>query len=361
MSGGFRLNEHLRHAAFEFALEALHRSGAARLLAPAYAGIGSILMFHRVRAGAAPEFAPNHGITVSAAFLEHVIDLLQERGYELVTMAEAVRRIVDGDGSRKFANLSFDDGYRDTLEVALPIFQAKRVPLTVYLATGFLDGEHGAWWDALEQLLRARDRVAIPSPDGAQALETLETRTVTQKERAFAVIRARMMQMPRASQDDFLRALGNACELDLHAAAVAENLTWEMAKRMHSSGYVEIGAHTVSHCVLANETDDVVRGEMIRARAELEAKLGVPVRHFAYPFGGRAEAGAREILLARQAGFEAAVTTRHGNVQREHRRHLHALPRISVNGFHQSERDLAVLLSGAASAMAHRMRRVVTL
>lgn len=358
MSGGFGLNEHLRHAAFDFALEALHRSGAARLLAPAYAGIGSILMFHRVRAGAPPEFAPNHGISVSAEFLRHVIDLLQERGYELVTMAEAVQRIVDGNPSRKFANLSFDDGYRDTLEVALPIFEAKRVPMTLYLATGFLDGRHGAWWDALEQLLRARDRIAIPSPNGESVLEA---RTVAQKESAFAAIRARVMKMPRAAQDDFFRALGSACDFDLHAAAVAENLTWEMAQRMHSSGYVEIGAHTVSHCVLANEADDAVRGEMIRGREQLESKLGVPVRHFAYPFGGRAEAGAREILLARQAGFASAVTTRHGNVQREHGRHLHALPRISVNGFHQTERDLAVLLSGAASAMAHGLRRVVTL
>ena len=358
MSGGIRLNQHLRHAAFEFALEALHRSGASRLLAPAYAGIGSILMFHRVRAGAAPEFAPNHGITVSAAFLAHVIDVLQERGYELVTMAEAEQRIAAGHARQKFANLSFDDGYRDTLEVALPIFQAKRVPMTLYLATGFLDGQHGAWWDALEHLLSARERVAVPEPDGTQ---TLETRTVAQKEHAFAAIRARVMQLPRASQDGFFRALGETCDFDLHAAAVAENLTWEMAERMHASGYVEIGAHTVSHCVLANETEHVVRSEMIRGREELERRLGVPVRHFAYPFGGRAEAGAREILLARQAGFATAVTTRHGNVQREHGRHLHALPRISVNGFHQSERDLAVLLSGAASAMAHRLRRVVTI
>ena len=55
-------------------------------------------------------------------------------------MAEAERRIAEGDASRKFANLSFDDGYRDTLEVALPVFAARRVPMTVYLTTGFLDG-----------------------------------------------------------------------------------------------------------------------------------------------------------------------------------------------------------------------------
>ncbi len=352
------MNQHLRHAAFGLALGALHRTRATRLLAPTYAGIGSLLMFHRVRAGDAPEFAPNHGITVSAAFLERIIEFLLARRYDLVTMAEAERRIADGDTSRKFANLSFDDGYRDTFEVALPVFAAKRVPMTVYLTTGFLDGEHFPWWDALEHLLRARDRIVAPWRDGEQRFET---RTTAQKEQAFGAIRSRVMRMRNAARDEFFRAVAKACELDLEASTHAERLTWEMAERMQATGLVEIGAHTVSHCVLANETAAVARGEMVRGRERLESRLGITVRHFAYPFGGRAEAGAREILLARDAGFDTAVTTRHANLQREHRSHLHALPRISVNGFHQSARDLAVLLSGASSAMANRLRRVVTL
>jgi peptidoglycan/xylan/chitin deacetylase (PgdA/CDA1 family) len=352
------LNQHFRHAAFGFALEALHRTGATRLLAPAYAGIGSILMFHRVRAGEAHAFAPNHGITVTAGFLEEIITRLQARGYDIVTMAEASRRIAAGDTSRRFVNLSFDDGYRDTFEVALPVFAAKRVPMTVYLTTGFLDREHLPWWEGLERLLQARDRVVLPWPGGA---ETLETRTVAQKERAFAAVRAGVMRMRRARQDAFFGALAKISEFDFTAAIVDDLLTWEWAERMHASGTVEIGAHTVSHCVLANETDADVLTEMTRGRDRLESRLGTAIRHFAYPFGGRAEVGAREIRLAEQAGFATAVTTRHGNLQREHRGHLHALPRISVNGFHQSMRELAVLLSGAPSALENRMRRVVTL
>ncbi len=350
------MNQHLRHAAFGFTLAALRGSGAMSLLALAYAGIGSLLMFHRVRAGELPEFAPNHGITVSVAFLAAIIDLLQEREYEVVTMAEATRRITAGDASRKFVNLSFDDGYRDTFEVALPVFVQKQVPMTVYLTTGFLDRVHMPWWEALEHLLRGRDRVVAPLPERTR----LETRTVAQKEHAFAIIRSRVMTMPRAAQEDFFRALANECEIDLTAAALATVLTWEMAERMVASGLVEIGAHTVSHCVLANETESQARAEMTRSREQLESRFGAPVRHFAYPFGGRAEVGLREIDVARQSGFTSAVTTRHANVQREHSEHLYALPRISVNGFHESVSDLAVLLSGASSAMANRMRRVVT-
>jgi peptidoglycan/xylan/chitin deacetylase (PgdA/CDA1 family) len=352
------VNQHLRHAAFGFALGALHRSGATRLLAPAYAGIGSILMFHRVRAGAAPAFAPNHGITVSAGFLARSIDMLRERGYEIVTMAEVERRLREGSGAKRFVNLSFDDGYRDTWEVAFPLFAAKKAPMTLYLTSGFLDGEHFAWWVGMERLVRERDRIALPSPDGTR---TLDTASVAQKEQAFSMLRSRAMALPRSGQAEFFAALGRACQFDLATAAAAEGLTWEMAAEMHASGVVEMGAHTVSHCVLANETDSDVSAEMVRGRERVETRLGARIRHFAYPFGGRAEAGAREIRLAREAGFATAVTTRHANLQRDHGQHLHALPRISVNGFHQTTRDLAVLLSGASSAVANRMRKVVTL
>jgi peptidoglycan/xylan/chitin deacetylase (PgdA/CDA1 family) len=352
------LNQNLRHTAFGLALGALHRSGATRLLGPSYAGLGSILMLHRVRTGAAPEFAPNFDLSVTATYLAAIIDLLRERGYDLVTMAEVARRIAVGETSHKFVNLSFDDGYRDTFEVAFPVFASKQAPMTVYLTTGFLDQEHIPWWEALEQLLRARDRVVIPSPQGTRALET---RTTAQKEHAFRTIRGLVMLMPRKSQEDFFHALGDACAFDFKGATAADRLTWEMAERMHASGLVEIGAHTVSHCVLANETDADAESEMIRGRERLESRLGTAIAHFAYPFGGRAEVGAREIRLAKLAGFTTAVTTRHAHVQPEHRDHLHALPRISMNGFHQSTRELAVLLSGASSAMANRMHRVVTL
>ena len=124
--------------------------------------------------------------------------MLQERGYDLVTMAEAERRILSGDARRKFANLSFDDGYRDTFEVAFPVFASKRVPMTLYVTTGFIDGQHFPWWDGLEHLLRVRDRIEAPWPDGA---ERLETRTTAQKEHAFDTLRARIMRMPRASQE----------------------------------------------------------------------------------------------------------------------------------------------------------------
>jgi peptidoglycan/xylan/chitin deacetylase (PgdA/CDA1 family) len=67
----------------------------------------------------------------------------------------------------------------------------------------------------------------------------------------------------------------------------------------------------------------------------LEAEIGQKPKHMAYPYGYAGAVGAREVALAREAGYASAVTTRHGVLRAEHAAHLHALPRISVNGRYQ--------------------------
>ncbi len=94
------------------------------------------------------------------------------------------------------------------------------------------------------------------------------------------------------------------------------------------------------------------------SRAVLEAALGRPPQHLAYPVGDPTSAGPREFRIAAELGFKTAVTTRPGVVFKVHRDHLTALPRISVNGDFQQQRYLKVLMSGAATAMWNGFRRV---
>jgi peptidoglycan/xylan/chitin deacetylase (PgdA/CDA1 family) len=92
--------------------------------------------------------------------------------------------------------------------------------------------------------------------------------------------------------------------------------------------------------------------------AVIEAALGVRPHHFSYPVGDATAAGPREFGMAARLGFKTGVTTRPGVLFPEHRQHLTALPRISVNGQFQRLRYLQVLLSGAATALWSGFRRV---
>src|SRR3712207_6310003 len=110
--------------------------------------------------------------------------------------------------------------------------------------------------------------------------------------------------------------------------------------------------------MLAKWPTPFARHEIAGSKAVVERKLGRPVRHFAYPVGDPTSAGPREFALAREAGFATAVTTRPGHLFPAHRTHLHALPRVSVNGLHQSEEALRALLSGVPFLAWNRGRRL---
>jgi peptidoglycan/xylan/chitin deacetylase (PgdA/CDA1 family) len=121
---------------------------------------------------------------------------------------------------------------------------------------------------------------------------------------------------------------------------------------------VTIGAHTVNHVMLAKVSASSARAEMDMSRRVIEAALGLRVEHLCYPVGDATSAGPREFTLAADLGFKTAVTTRPGVLYEEHREFLTALPRISINGEYQQMRYLRVLLSGSATAVWNRFRRV---
>ncbi|MGL5136902.1 MAG: polysaccharide deacetylase family protein, partial [Beijerinckiaceae bacterium] len=119
-----------------------------------------------------------------------------------------------------------------------------------------------------------------------------------------------------------------------------------------------VGAHTVSHPLLARMDADAARREVHLSRVFLEERLGRPVRHLSYPVGDASAAGEREFALASTLGFATAVTTRPGVLFAGHADHLHALPRVSVNGLYQNLADFDVLLSGAAFMLFNKGRKL---
>ena len=134
-------------------------------------------------------------------------------------------------------------------------------------------------------------------------------------------------------------------------------MSWEDIAELSRDPLVTIGAHTVNHPMLKKTSDRVARSEMEMSRAVIESAIGIRAEHFAYPVGDPTSAGTREFALAAELGFKTAVTTQPGVLFREHRHHLTALPRISLNGEYQQLRYLPVLMSGTATAMWNGFRR----
>jgi peptidoglycan/xylan/chitin deacetylase (PgdA/CDA1 family) len=135
-------------------------------------------------------------------------------------------------------------------------------------------------------------------------------------------------------------------------------MDWEELSKLAADPLVTIGAHTVNHAMLAKLPKESVRSEIAISRSVIEAALAVRPQHLSYPVGDRTSAGPREFAIAAELGFKTAVTTRPGVLFPQHRQHLTALPRISLNGEYQQMRYVRVLLSGAATAMWNGFRLV---
>lgn len=333
-------------------------TGLHRLAARYTRGLGAILMFHRVRLSSRERFAPNGGLEITPGFLDQLLTRLKAEGYSIVSLDEAVARIGAGAGADEtapFVALTFDDGYRDTADVALPILEKHGAPFTVFVTTGFADRTARMWWVEMEEAIAALPCVRI---EAAGRMFDLRAGSAAEKQAAFEAL---YWPLRAGEESELLRVAGAlADEAGIERVDLVDELclNWSGLRKLSQHRLAAIGAHTLTHPMLAKHPDDVARREIVESKAIIECEIGAQVKHLAYPVGDPGSAGAREFVLARQAGFESAVTTRPGMIFPEHAGHLTALPRLSVNGNHQSLATLDILLSGAPFMLWNRGRKL---
>ena len=345
----------LRNTVIRAGLGALYFSGAHHLLRPIFSGVGAIFMLHHVRPPGEGEFQPNRHLEVSPEFLRAMLAHLAARGIDVVTMDEVHQRLIERNFSRRFACFTFDDGYRDNREFALPVMREFDAPFTLYVASDFAQGSGRLWWSELEMAIARAER--IETTIGGLACR-IDTSTPSTKQAAFDRLHDWLRTL---SEHDMQREVTALCARHgVDQAAVCRELcmSWDELKAFALDPLVTIGAYSITHCNLALQSEATAKEELSLSRARIEDAVQRPVMHLAYPYGDKHAAGAREFALAAACGYQTAVTTRPGMVFPESGRHLTALPRVSLNGNYQDARILPVLTSGAATAVWNGFRRV---
>lgn len=337
-------------------LETLYFTQAHNALRGVLGGVGAILTLHHVRLPRADAFQPNRLLEVCPTFLESTIERLMRSGVDFVDLDEMHRRLSEGDFSRRFVCITLDDGYRDNRRWAYPIFKRFAVPFAIYLPTSFAEGRGELWWIVLERVVAENHRVHVKL-DGVE--QVLQCATLAEKEQAYETLYWSVRNLPTEDElRNVIRELAQRYGIDLNALCAEHCMTWAELAKLASDPLVTIGAHTVHHPMLGKISEAAVREEMQGSVAAIEQSIGTRPAHFSYPVGDASSAGTREFAIAAELGFKTAVTTRPGVLFPEHREHLVALPRISLNGEFQRTRYVDVLLSGAATALWNGFRRV---
>ena len=346
----------LRNNVIRAGLGALYFSGAHHLLRPIFSGVGAIFMLHHVRPSRESDFHPNRHLEVAPEFLRAMLSHLRSSDIDIISIDEVHQRLAERNFTRRFACFTLDDGYCDSRDFALPVLREFDAPCAVYVVSAFAEGTGRPWWIVLEAVIAKARTIEVQIGD---EMVGFDTATPAAKQAAFDRLHDWLRDLP--GERDVQREIETLCERhDVDATAICRDLfmSWDELKSFAEDPLVTIGAHTNTHSRLAKQHEEIAIHEMTDSRTRIENAVQRPVLHFAYPYGDRSSAGAREFALARAAGFKTAVTTRPGMIFAESADHLTALSRVSLNGNYQDARILPVLTSGAATAMWNGFRRI---
>jgi peptidoglycan/xylan/chitin deacetylase (PgdA/CDA1 family) len=290
---------------------------AASALSPAGNGARlSILIYHRVCASPDPLFP----VVVDRAVFSWHLDLLK-RCFNVLPLADAVARLRKGQLPSKAVCITFDDGYSDNAQVALPILQQYGLPATFFVSTSFLNG--GLMWNDL----------VIESVRGARG-DRLDLRQIGLGEHDIATLPARRQAIKQLiGKLKYLEPSARGAKVEELCAAIGVALPGDLMMAdgevlaLHRAG-MEIGGHTVTHPILASQAPNIARREIAEGKERLEAIIGDRVTLFAYPNGKpKRDYSHEHVEMVKKLGFAAAVSTAWGVATKASDRYQ--LPRFS--------------------------------
>lgn len=234
--------------------------------------------------------------------------------------------------SKPLCSITFDDGYKNNFSNAFPILKELGIPATVFVTTGFLDGEEPLWTDRLEYIIGTTTKPSIRMTFSSKVLAwDLETKSARMK--ADNDIRQRLKQLHVVDRTRLLDRLGEDAGCDLKHARLGspdyEALNWDEAAKMTQGG-IAFGAHTLTHPILSTLSLEEQMREISLSRERVRSKIG-HCEHFAYPNGQTGDWNGDTKVALLRAGFKTAWTTLPGRVNTKRSPDPFTLSRITLD------------------------------
>jgi len=266
----------------------------------------STLIFHRVLAQPDPLFPEEPDARRFDELMSWV-----GASFNVVPLDQALTQLRAGTLPPRALAITFDDGYADNCEIAMPILRRHGMNATFFVATEFLDGGR-MWNDTIIEAIRRTAAQALNLSD--LGLGTHDLSSVTKRRQAIDRLLPAIKYLALDQRRAMVDALAQRC-----AVALPNDLMMTSGQVCElRDGGMSIGGHTCSHPILARLDEGAARDEIVENKSRLERMLGQAIELFAYPNGKPgADYLARDVGLVREAGYRFAVSTSPGVARRD--------------------------------------------
>jgi peptidoglycan/xylan/chitin deacetylase (PgdA/CDA1 family) len=285
------------------AQRALHASGASAAFVRASAGGGAmILVYHGiVDDEGAPWVDPRFSVPKSV-FEEQMRFLAARR--RVLSLDELVEKLSQKKPvARESVVITFDDGYRSTLDIAAPILKRLGLPAVLYLVTGSVTHGTSQFIDVLYASFNRRTRDVLDFE--ALGVHHADLRDPLVVRKTYLALADELMRASAAERDRFLAEIVDRLRPD--GSLPRLTMTWDEVRELRAlHPGIEIGLHTRNHVDLTCCGPDVVHWELRSCVEDVRGVLGVVARHFSFPYGRSSEAARRAVI---EHGFRSAVVT----------------------------------------------------
>lgn len=226
--------------------------------------------------------------------------------FNVLPLDQAMERLANKSLPERAAAITFDDGYADNCTIALPILQKHGLSATFFIATGFIDGGR-MWNDTIIESIRYCQKPTIDL--GALNFGCHDIATLEQKRSAIQTIIYKIKYLPLTERLESTAYIAEVAEMPVINDLM---MTSVQIQELRDAG-MQIGAHTVSHPILARIDFETARDEIAANKEILEYLLKEKIRTFAYPNGKPGIDYLPEHRdLVRKLGFSGAVSTTKG-------------------------------------------------
>lgn len=254
-----------------------------------------IFMYHRIS-----EDAQGSGIDQES--LRYQMRLIRQH-FNPMPLSDLVSSYTCGEATPHAVAVTFDDGYMDFYEYALPVLKEEGIPATVFVSTGFIDGDIWLWPDKLRYCF---EHTSEPKLEilGVE----LPLNTNNERFKAWDLIADYCLLIGNEEKNDLIMTVANLLNIVLPTIPPKRyaGMTWSQVREAVSEG-IDVGSHSVTHPRLTSLSKQELFEEVKTSKTRIEEEIGQKVNAFCYPNGQPSDFNDTTKMAIRHAGYDYAL------------------------------------------------------